>query len=49
MKEFDKMFLTTQQMEKHYTTPFPFDILGDKTFQTSGEQTQNGQSFHFER
>ena len=49
MKEFDKIFLTPQQMEKHYTTPFPFDMLGEKTYQSSGEQTQNGQSLHFER
>jgi hypothetical protein len=49
IKAFDKIFLTPQQLEKYYTTPFPFDMLGEKISQSSGEQTQNGQSLHFER
>ena len=47
--EFDKVFLTPQQMEKHYTTPFPFDMLGEKTFNSSEGQSQDERSFHFER
>lgn len=47
---YQKLFMTVEQMEQHYTSNFSFDFTGKKTF-TNSDNSQNidSQSFHQDR